>query len=307
MERMEEPVVARNLTKSYRDLLAVRGISFSVRYGECFGFLGPNGAGKTSIMRMIGCASPVTSGELLVNGLSVKTDAREIKAGIGVVPQEENLDDEVSVLNNLLLYAGYFGISRDEALSQAMKALETFQLADRAKSQVDELSGGMKRRLLIARGLINHPRLILLDEPTTGLDPQARHLVWRTLRSLREQGVTVLLTTHYMEEAAALCDRLIVMHEGRIVAEGTPGDLVLRYVGETVAEMRSTHEDARARVVEALRGQSAEIEETEDTVYAFGMTGIQAARLALDHAQLIVRPGNLEDVFLRLTGRGLDE
>ena len=307
MEGMEEPVVARDLTKSYRDILAVRGISFSVSHGECFGFLGPNGAGKTSTMRMIGCASPVTSGELLVNGLSVKTDAPKIKAGIGVVPQEENLDDEVFVLNNLLLYAGYFGIPRDEARSQAMTALEAFQLADRANSKVDELSGGMKRRLLIARGLINRPKLILLDEPTTGLDPQARHLVWRTLRSLREQGVTILLTTHYMEEAAALCDRLIVMHEGRIVAEGTPGDLILRYVGETVVEMRSTQKDARARVIEALRSQSAEIEETEDTVYAFGITGVQAARLALDHAQLIVRPGNLEDVFLRVTGRGLDE
>ena len=304
---MDEPVVAKDLVKSYRALTAVRGISFSVASGECFGFLGPNGAGKTSTMRMISCVSPVTSGELWVNGLSVKTDARAIKENIGVVPQDENLDDEISVLDNLLIYAGYFGIPRDVARAKAMAALQSFQLADRAHSKVDELSGGMKRRLLIARGLVNQPRLLLLDEPTTGLDPQARHVVWRTLRALREQGVTLLLTTHYMEEAAALCDRLIVMHEGRILAEGTPGGLISEHVGETVVEVWSMDETVRTRVTAELSAQEAEIEKTEDAIYAFGLSGQQAAALDLGHTQPVVRPGNLEDVFLQLTGRGLAE
>lgn len=304
---MPEPVVAKDLVKSYRVLTAVRGINFSVAPGECFGFLGPNGAGKTSTMRMISCVSPVTSGELWVNGLSVKTDARAIKENIGVVPQDENLDDEISVLENLLIYAGYFGISRDVARVQAMASLESFQLADRAHAKVDELSGGMKRRLLIARGLINQPRLLLLDEPTTGLDPQARHVVWRTLRALREQGVTLLLTTHYMEEAAALCDRLIVMHEGRILTEGAPESLISEHVGETVVEVWSTDEAVRTRVTAELSAQEAEIEKTEDALYAFGLSGQQAAALDLGDTQPVVRPGNLEDVFLRLTGRGLEE
>ena len=234
-----KPVVAQKLVKEFGDLVAVRGIDFEVRPGECFGFLGPNGAGKTSTMRMIACASPVTSGSLLVNGLSVQTEAREVKSIIGVVPQGDNLDDEISVIDNLRLYAGYFGINRAEANTRARTALELFQLADRANSKVDELSGGMKRRLLIARGLINEPAILVLDEPTTGLDPQARHLVWRTLRRLKDQGVTMLLTTHYMDEAAVLCDRLIIMHEGQILAEGTPLELIRRIAGETVIEAHS--------------------------------------------------------------------
>ena len=302
-----KPVVAQRLVKEYGDLVAVRGIDFEVRQGECFGFLGPNGAGKTSTMRMIACASPVTSGTLLVNGLPVQTQARAIKSNIGIVPQGDNLDDELSVINNLRLYAGYFGISGPEAHARAMNALELFQLADRAGSKVDELSGGMKRRLLIARGLINEPSLLVLDEPTTGLDPQARHLVWRTLRRLKDQGVTMLLTTHYMDEAATLCDRLIVMHEGRILGEGSPAELILRTAGETVIEAQSLDTGALERAANHLLATGAEIEQTPDSVHAFGLDGIDLSAQPLQDARAYSRPANLEDVFLRLTGRGLEE
>ena len=302
-----KPVVAQKLVKEFGDLVAVRGIDFEVRPGECFGFLGPNGAGKTSTMRMIACASPVTSGSLLVNGLSVQTQAREVKSIIGVVPQGDNLDDEISVIDNLRLYAGYFGINRAEANARARTALELFQLADRANSKVDELSGGMKRRLLIARGLINEPTILVLDEPTTGLDPQARHLVWRTLRRLKDQGVTMLLTTHYMDEAAVLCDRLIIMHEGQILAEGTPLELIRRIAGETVIEAHSLDVAALDRIAEHLRDAGAEIEQTPDTVHAFGLNGTDVTESHVPGAQIYSRPANLEDVFLRLTGRGLEE
>ena len=302
-----KPVVAHRLVKEYGDLVAVRGIDFEVQPGECFGFLGPNGAGKTSTMRMIACVSPVTSGTLLVNGLPVQTQARAIKSTIGIVPQGDNLDDELTVIDNLRLYAGYFGISGPEARTRAMNALELFQLADRAGSKVDELSGGMKRRLLIARGLINEPSLLVLDEPTTGLDPQARHLVWRTLRRLKEQGVTMLLTTHYMDEAATLCDRLIVMHEGRILAEGSPVELILRTAGETVIEAQSLDPAALENVAEFLLDTGAEIERTSDSVHAFGLDGIDLSAQPLQDARAYSRPANLEDVFLRLTGRGLEE
>ena len=302
-----KPVVAQRLVKEYGDLVAVRGIDFEVRPGECFGFLGPNGAGKTSTMRMIACVSPVTSGTLLVNGLPVQSEARAIKSTIGVVPQGDNLDDELTVIDNLRLYAGYFGMNGPEARARAMNALELFQLADRAGSKVDELSGGMKRRLLIARGLINEPSLLVLDEPTTGLDPQARHLVWRTLRRLKDQGVTMLLTTHYMDEATTLCDRLIVMHEGRILAEGSPAELILRTAGETVIEAQSLDPAALERVAEFLLDTGAEIERTSDSVHAFGLDGIDLSAQPLLDVRAYSRPANLEDVFLRLTGRGLEE
>ena len=301
------PVVAAGLVKEFGELVAVRGIDFEVRPGECFGFLGPNGAGKTSTMRMIACASPVTSGKLLINGLPVQSEARAVKSIIGVVPQGDNLDDELSVIDNLRLYAAYFGISGAEAHSRAATALELFQLADRSKSKVDELSGGMKRRLLIARGLINDPAILVLDEPTTGLDPQARHLVWRTLRRLKDQGVTMLLTTHYMDEAATLCDRLIVMHEGNILAEGSPADLILRIAGETVIEAHSLDPAALESAAGHLREAGAEIEQTPDSVHAFGLNGIDLTTPVLNEAHAYSRPANLEDVFLRLTGRGLEE
>lgn len=304
---MDAPVVARDLVKTYRDLIAVRGVSFSVEPGECFGFLGPNGAGKTSVLRMIGCVSPVTSGDLWVNGMSVKTDERQIKALLGIVPQEESLDPDLSVLNNLAIYAGYFGMPGAEGQRRARESLDEFQLLDRATSQVDELSGGMKRRLLIARGLINRPPIVLLDEPTTGLDPQARHAVWRNLRTLKRAGVTLLLSTHHMDEAAVLCDRIVVMHEGHIVDEGTPRDLISRHAGETVVEVHSDDPSVLDAAATALSAQNSSVETTEDALYAFGLSAEEIALIELDHTQAVVRPANLEDVFLRLTGRGLQD
>lgn len=304
---MDAPVVARDLVKTYRDLIAVRGVSFSVEPGECFGFLGPNGAGKTSVLRMIGCVSPVTSGDLWVNGMSVKTDERQIKALLGVVPQEESLDPDLSVLNNLAIYAGYFGMPGAEGQRRARESLDEFQLLDRATSQVDELSGGMKRRLLIARGLINRPPIVLLDEPTTGLDPQARHAVWRNLRTLKRAGVTLLLSTHHMDEAAVLCDRIVVMHEGHIVDEGTPRDLISRHAGETVVEVHSDDPSVLDAAATALTAPNSSVETTEDALYAFGLSAEEIALIELDHTQAVVRPANLEDVFLRLTGRGLQD
>ncbi len=304
---MEGPVVARDLFKTYRNLAAVRGISFTVESGECFGFLGPNGAGKTSILRMIGCVSPVTAGDLWVQGLSVRTEERRIKALLGVIPQEESLDPDLTVSDNLAVYAGYFGMPRAQARERARESLEEFQLADRAGSQIDELSGGMKRRLLIARGLINRPPIVLLDEPTTGLDPQARHAVWRSLRGLKRAGVTLVLTTHYMEEAAVLCDRIIVMHEGQIVDEGTPGDLIGRHAGETVIEVHSENRADIQRAAAVLTQAQASVETTDDALYAFGLPVSAIAAIDLDQLQTVVRPANLEDVFLRLTGRGLQD
>lgn len=302
------PVVhALDLVKTYGDFVAVRGINFSVLPGECFGFLGPNGAGKSSTLKVISCTSPLTTGDLLVEGNSVKSDQRKIKGRIGVVPQDNTLDDDLNVIENLLIYGGYFGLHGKELLAKSKAVLELFQLADRAKSSVDALSGGMKRRLLIARGLINDPQILLLDEPTTGLDPQARHLVWQTLRYLKENGVTMLLTTHYMEEAAVLCDRLVIMHEGLIVAEGSPGEMVKVHVGGSVAEVRSFNAPDREFASASFKQLGAEVEESGDTVYAYGlaMDGVQEL---IDHGiQVTTRPANLEDVFLRLTGRALVE
>ena len=215
---MPEIIHARGLTKRFSDLVAVNGIDLTVKAGECFGLLGPNGAGKTSTIRMISCVSPLTSGELFVDGMDVTTSGREIKARLGVVSQEENLDPDLSVQQNLLVYARYFDIPRSEAEQRTEEVLDLFQLGDRRNEVVDNLSGGMKRRLIIARALMSNPTILILDEPTTGLDPQARHLVWRKLRLLQSQGIPLLLTTHYMEEAAHLCDRLVVMHLCKILA-----------------------------------------------------------------------------------------
>jgi lipooligosaccharide transport system ATP-binding protein len=305
--RSSPAVLASNLVKAYGRFIAVRGINFSVRTGECFGFLGPNGAGKSSTLKVISCASPLTTGDLFVEGISVQLDQRKIKARIGVVPQDNTLDDDLNVIENLLIYGGYFGLHGKDLLNKSNAVLELFQLADRAKSSIDELSGGMKRRLLIARGLINDPQILLLDEPTTGLDPQARHLVWQTLRYLKESGVTMLLTTHYMEEAAILCDRLVIMHEGQIVAEGIPAEMVKVHVGGSVAEVRSFNTQDRDLASASFKKLGAEVEESGDTVYAYGL-GINGVQELIDHGiQVTTRPANLEDVFLRLTGRALAE
>src|SRR5436309_8195477 len=240
---MDAAVLARGLVKRYGELEAVRAIDFEVGFRECFGFLGPNGAGKTTTMRMISCASPVTDGELTVLDMAVAEHARDIKRRTGVLPQEYNLDEEVSVLENLVIYARYFDIPARESRPRAEELLEFMALTDKRDWRVPRLSGGMKRRLMVARALMNEPELLILDEPTTGLDPQARHLVWEKLRSLKREGVTLLLTTHYMDEAAQLCDRLVTMHEGRILVHGSPRELIAQATSAQVVELYDPYAD----------------------------------------------------------------
>ena len=308
MAEREPVIVAQGLTKRYKDLEAVRGIDFTVYQQECFGMLGPNGAGKSTTIRMIGCVSPLTAGTLTVLGRPVTGPIRELKGLIGVVPQLDNLDPDLPVMQNLLVYARYFNIPRAEAERRAEEALELFALTEKRNAKVDEISGGMKRRLIIARALINRPRLLILDEPTTGLDPQARLLVWQKLRLLREQGATMVLTTHYMEEAMQLCDRLVIMNEGRILAEGAPQALVRQYVGHEVLELRLP-EAERPALLARLNGAPVRHEEFGDTLYLFAAEPGVLARLPLPDSlgYTLQRQATLEDVFLRLTGRGLAE
>ena len=302
------PIIsARNLTKRYDGLVAVDGVSFAIRQGECFGFLGPNGAGKTSTMRMVSCISPVTDGELLVDGMDVRYEQRAIKARLGVVSQADSLDPDLSVIQNLLAYGRFFNLPGEIAGVRAWEALDLFQLREKAHDKPDLLSGGMRRRLLVARALLHRPSILMLDEPTTGLDPQTRHLVWDRLLLLKSQGITILLTTHYMEEASYLCDRLVIMDRGRILVEGSPDDLIRRHAGGQVLEIRVGWEE-KPRLVETLRGQGIEYEEGGESVFLYGEIDSPAVDgSSLDGYQVIRRPGNLEDVFLRLTGRGLRE
>ena len=306
---MEAPTVisARNLTKHYRDLVAVDGISFAIRRGECFGFLGPNGAGKTSTMKMITCISPVTEGELLVDGKDVRHSQRAIKSVLGVVSQADSLDPGLSVIQNLLAYGRFFNLPKETASRRSWEALDLFQLREKAHQRPDELSGGMRRRLLIARALINEPRILVLDEPTTGLDPQTRHLVWEKLMHLKSQGISVLLTTHYMDEASYLCDRLVVMDAGTILVEGSPEELIQRHAGDQVVEIR-VRQTEKAQLVEKLSGQGIDLEDRGDSLLLYGENGaVSLEDAGLDGCQVVKHPGNLEDVFLRLTGRGLRE
>ena len=301
---------ARDLTKRFGDFTAVDRISFDVCAGEAFGFLGPNGAGKTSTMRMIACASPVTDGELLVLGMTPQVHASRIKARLGVVPQQDNLDTEITVRENLLMYARYFDIQRQVAAKRADELLDFVELSDRADAQVESLSGGMKRRLTIARALVNEPDVILLDEPTTGLDPQARHVVWERLYQLKRRGATLLLTTHYMDEAERLCDRLVVMDKARIVATGSPRELIDKYSTREVLELRCA-DDVRATLDGRLGGVADRVEMLPDRVQIYTSDGEHALQLV--HAlgipleSAVVRRSTLEDVFLRITGRGLIE
>ena len=301
---------ARGLTKRFGAFVAVDHIDFDVRAGEAFGFLGPNGAGKTSTMRMIACASPVTDGELRVLDMSPRSDASRIKARLGVVPQQDNLDTEITVRENLLMYARYFDISRSVARRRADDLLAFVELSDRAGAQVESLSGGMKRRLTIARALVNEPDLILLDEPTTGLDPQARHVVWERLYQLKRRGATLLLTTHYMDEAERLCDRLVVMDKARIVAEGSPRDLIARFSTREVLELRFAV-PAGASLDGRLTGIGDRVEMLPDRVQIYTTDGEQALQqvhaLGIPLESAVVRRSTLEDVFLRITGRGLVE
>ncbi len=304
-------VAAAGLVKEYGAFRAVDGIDFAIRPGECFGFLGPNGAGKTTTMRMIQCVSPRTGGDLAVLGMDPRTHARAIKARLGVVPQEDNLDPDLSVLKNLLVYARYFDLPAAIARPRALEVLELFQLLDRRDARPDTLSGGLKRRLVIARALINQPDLLILDEPTTGLDPQARRLVWQKLRQLRAGGVTMILTTHYMEEAKELCDRLVVMDRGRIAGEGTPETLVADIAGNAVLQVRTTPEAAPA-VAARFRAPGIDPELSGDTVYFYSrdehaLRAIVTALEGTPAAETTLRSATLEDVFLRLTGHGLEE
>lgn len=300
-------IEARGLVKRYKGILAVAGVDFSVQAQECFGFLGPNGAGKTTIIRVISCVYPLSQGVLLVDNRDVMKEPRAIKAVIGVVPQEENLDPDLTVLHNLLVYARYFDIPKEVARRRALELLELFQLLDRQRSRIDTLSGGMKRRLLIARALMNEPKILILDEPTAGLDPQARHLVWQKIRYLKGQGVTMILSTHNMEEAAHLCDRLVIMDQGRIVVQDRPADLIRQYVGQEVLELR-LDPVGKSHVLRQLQGYSVSVEDVGDTLYVFSNDGgLLPQQLMIEGGDVVRRQATLEDVFLRLTGRELKE
>jgi lipooligosaccharide transport system ATP-binding protein len=299
------------LTKRFGGFTAVDGIDIRVEAGETFGFLGPNGAGKTSTMRMIACVSPPTTGTLRVLGLDAASEGHRIRARLGVVPQDDTLDTELTVWDNMLIYGRYFDLPRPLIKERATELLAFVQLGDRRSSLVDPLSGGMKRRLTIARALINDPELLLLDEPTTGLDPQARHLVWDRLYSLKRRGVTQVLTTHYMDEAEQLCDRLVIMDDGRIVATGSPRELIDAHSTREVLELRFATPEEHDRASAQLHAASERVEELADRFLVYAADGdATAERLTgngLRPAAVLVRRSTLEDVFLRLTGRSLEE
>jgi lipooligosaccharide transport system ATP-binding protein len=311
MSTAESLVHARGLTKRYANgFTAVDGVDFDVRPGKAFGFLGPNGAGKTSTMRMIACSSPISDGEMTVIGMDPRTQAREIKSKLGVVPQIDNLDTELTVRENLEMYARYFDIPAEVFRKRAQELLEFVQLDERAKDQVEPLSGGMKRRLTIARALINEPELVILDEPTTGLDPQARHLLWERLYQLKRRGATLIITTHYMDEAEQLCDHLVVMDKAKIVAEGSPRQLIDDYSTREVLELRLT-DNARDDLDGRLDGLAERVEALPDRLLLYTADGertleqVNQRQIPIESA--LVRRSSLEDVFLRLTGRSLIE
>ncbi|WP_157622514.1 ABC transporter ATP-binding protein [Nostocoides sp. Soil756] len=299
---------ARGLRKTFGDFVAVDGIDVEVRRGEAFGFLGPNGAGKSSTMKMVGCVSPVSGGELSILGLDPATDGAAIRARLGVCPQQDMLDEDLSVEENLWVYGRFFGLSKREVRARAEELLEFAQLTERRHDRVEPLSGGMKRRLTIARALVNNPEVLLLDEPTTGLDPQARHVLWDRLYRLKRDGVTLIITTHYMDEAEQLCDRLVVMDHGRIVAEGSPRELIDRHSTREVVELRFPV-DEQERHVEAARAVADRVEVLPDRLLVYTADGDDA--LAALHGRgiqplsALVRRSTLEDVFLHLTGRTL--
>ncbi|NBQ92625.1 MAG: ABC transporter ATP-binding protein [Micrococcales bacterium] len=301
-------IVARNLTKVYGDFKAVDGINFTVTRGESFGLLGPNGAGKSTTMKMIASTSQRTSGELLILGKDPNKSGPEIRAHLGVVPQQDNLDRELKVWENLMVYGRYFGLSRKWLKGKIEELLEFAQLVEKRDNKTEELSGGMKRRLTIARGLVNEPEILMLDEPTTGLDPQARHILWDRLFRLKEQGVTLVITTHYMDEAEQLCDRLMVMDKGKIMAEGSPAELIKKYSSKEVLEVRFGS-DNNATVAKELEGIGERLEILPDRILVYAEDGEKAleqiVKKDLHPVTSLVRRSSLEDVFLRLTGRTL--
>ena len=301
-------IVAKNLTKVFGDFTAVNGINFEVKKGESFGLLGPNGAGKSTTMRMIAATSLRTSGELSILGKDPNKQGPEIRAHLGVVPQQDNHDNELKAWENLYIYGRYFGLSRKFLKNKVEELLDFAQLQDKRDVKVDQLSGGMKRRLTIARGLVNEPEILMLDEPTTGLDPQARHILWDRLFRLKEQGVTLVITTHYMDEAEQLCDRLIVMDKGQIMAEGAPAELIKKYSSKEVLEVRFG--SARnAEVAPMLSNLGDRVETLPDRILIYAEDGeavlAQIHKMGLEPQTELVRRSSLEDVFLRLTGRTL--
>ena len=306
-------VEAKALSKRFGSDTAVDGVDFSVAPGEVFGFLGPNGAGKTTTMRMIACVSARTDGDLRVLGLDPRTHGAQIRSRLGVVPQLDNLDLELTVWDNLVIYGRYFGLPMKEVRERAEELLDFARLTDRRDDRVDPLSGGMRRRLTIARGLMNRPELFLLDEPTTGLDPQARHLLWERLYRLKREGVTQVLTTHYMDEAEQLCDRLVIMDEGRIVAEGSPRALIERYATREVVELRFATADAQAAALPRIEAAAVgdRVDPLPDRLLVYtddaDDTTLRLTDLDAGHESLLTRRSSLEDVFLTITGRTLDE
>ena len=307
---MDALIQATDLTKTFGDLVAVDGVDFSVAPGETFGFLGPNGAGKTSTMRMIGATSPISGGKLSVLGLDPSTNGPQLRSRLGVVPQENNLDEELSVYDNLMMYGRYFDLSRAEIRGRIDELLDFVQLTNKKDEKIQALSGGMKRRVVIARGLINMPDLFILDEPTTGLDPQARHILWDRLYRLKQQGVTLIITTHYMDEAEQLCDRLVIMDGGRIVAEGSPRELIEDYAPRDVVELRFPV-DVLKTVEDRVRGLAPRTEILADRALLYTEDAEQTIATVtakgLEPEMVLARRSTLEDVFLRLTGRTLVE
>ena len=305
----ESAVEAVDLAKHFGPIKAVDGISCEVPHGVAFGFLGPNGAGKTTVMRMICCLSVPTGGSLRVLGMDPGKDARKIKQNIGIVPQHSSLDEDLTVQENLMLFARYHSIPTAEARRWAEELLDFVKLADRGNARVPELSGGMQRRLLIARALINGPRILVLDEPTTGLDPQVRHLIWRRLRALKRQGITLLMTTHYMDEAESICDEIVIMNAGKVIEKGAPQDLVRRHIGCFTLEVSVNGGDAEGTIRASFEDPACRVERFGDRVYVYAdrsetLTGGIEAVAAYDP---ILRPSTLEDVFLKLTGRELSQ
>jgi len=298
-------IKTKNLTKKFKDLLAVDAVNLEIKEGECFGLLGPNGAGKTSLIRMITAVSPPTKGDIWVQGNNLKTHSRQVKDILGVVPQLDNLDEDLTVFQNLMTFARYFGIPKNEARRRSMEILSLFELQNKCNSRIRQLSGGMKRRLLLARGLINMPKIMVLDEPTLGLDPQAKYLVWHKLTELKSQGVTQLLCTQNMEEASVLCDRVAIMHQGKILSLDTPQKLISRYVGNEVWEIGLNSEE-KDRTVKELERRGLDFEDVESKIHVFHIEAEESiSGLVSSLGRLRRRPATLEDVFFRLTGRSL--
>jgi len=296
-----------HLTKKFKDLVAVDEVDLEIEEGECFGLLGPNGSGKTTLIRMITAVSPPTGGEIRVRGRDLKSHSRQVKAILGVVPQMDNLDEDLTVLQNLTTFARYFSIPKEEAYRRSLEVLDLFQLQDKRDSHIRELSGGMKRRLLLARGLINQPKIMILDEPTVGLDPQAKHLVWQKLVELKAQKVTQLLCTQNMEEAATLCDRVAIMHLGKVLSLDSPQALVFRYVGDEVLEIEADSDD-KDKIIAELTDSRLDFMDVGDVIQVFHTGREELARGLADlPKRLRQRPATLEDVFFRLTGRTLTE